>query len=148
MNNNKVKIFNRVLYIFCVIFATFQVCKIFHYATHRTLDLIDYRELLFVVEHFVIYTIWFVFATLYCNKQKFRTFNIISYSFCSIMSALLIYTKAKSFRNLFFQDSWGMPSIVDKITSLTELILAVVIAVLFVSNLIYLFVKKYFKKSS
>lgn len=145
---NRYKLFNIIFFIAWIILFLFEIIKICIYSSHRELYSDDYLLLSVSFEYLILFSLWFVFASMFEHKGKFRKTSIIFFSICSICSLGYINRKFQYFKLLFFPKGDYIPVFMDQFTTLFEVCWVGVFAIIFTTYFIILLCKKHFKKSS
>ena len=148
MKTNQIKIFNIVLFVAYILFSAFQLGKFGYYASHRELIQSDIAAIVGIVESLTIFIVWFIFAMIFNSKKKFRIVSLVMFAVCSVLVLAQIYSKIKSFGQLFFPTDDYTPPFIDKFTSLFELCFIIVFALSFIAYFVVLIKRKHFQKSS
>lgn len=145
---NRYQIFNIIILVLAIILSIVELVKIYIWSTHRHLEIGDFSLISGCFTWLILFVTWFIFATRFEHSGKFRKTSF-SLLVCSVFCAVIrIYQKAIAFKSLFFESEIYSPPFIDRFTSLFELILILVLAVLLVVYFVCCLIKKHFKRLS
>lgn len=145
---NKYLIFNIVIFVLATLLSVVEFVKICIWSTHRPLEMGDFSLMSGCVFWLTLFIFWFIFSIKFEHSGKFRKTSLVLLV-CSMFCAMIrIYQKVVAFKSLFFESEIYSPPFIDRFTSLSELILILLLAVLLTIYFTYCLIKKHFKKLS